>query len=81
MLTPKRAKIIIFVTRLWMYDGTTWGSTSISRMIAIAGAQVLSSAAALRPSTGTGGAATALRIRRPSSRSAGLVAIRRPSFR
>ena len=81
MLTPKRAKIIILVTRLWMYDGMIVGSTRSSSRMTIAGSQVLMSAAALRRSAATGGAAAVLRIRRPSSSSAGLVDIRRPSFR
>ena len=81
MLTPKRAKIIILVTRLWMYDGTNEGSTSSRMTMTMAGSQARRMAAALPRSTGTGGASTALRIRRPSSRSAGRVAIRRPSFR
>ena len=81
MLTPKRAKIIILVTRLWMYEGTTLGRTRSSSRMTIAGSHVLAMDATVRRSAGTGGAATALRISRPKKRSAGRAAIRRPSFR
>ena len=81
MLTPKREKIIILVTRLWMYDGTKFGSTRSRSRMTMAGSQALNSASARLPSAATGGAATAFRVRRPRSRSTGRVAIRRPSFR
>ena len=60
MLTPKSAKIIILVTRLWMYDGTKFGSTRSRIRMTIAGSHALSSAAAPRFSARAAGSSDGL---------------------
>jgi hypothetical protein len=79
MLTPKSAKIIILVTRLWMYDGTNVGSSRSSTAITMTGSKVVSQEAGVFLSVD----ATALRARRPPMKMLGLgcAAIRTPCGR
>ncbi len=68
MLTPKSAKIIILVTRLWMYDGTKVGSSRSRTAMTMTGSRVVShEAGVLFPC-----AATALRVKRLPIKKLGL---------